>query len=430
MLKRSASRGFEVMASSHLPVQVCTATLSRLLLNTARRFAYPFAPALSRGMGVPLGAVTYLIAVNQATGLLGVLFGPVADRFGYKAMMLAGLGMLVLGMMAGGLFPLYGVILVALFLAGLGKSLFDPALQAYIGSQIPYRRRALIIGILEFGWAGSTLLGVPLVGMMISVYGWKSPFFFLGGMGILAMVALAIVLPADERTSLRKCHDSLNLWKAWYLLARERAPLGALGFAFLASVANDNLFVVYGAWLEKSFGMSILVLGLGTTLIGTAELLGEGLTASFADRIGLKRSVIFGLALSSASYGVLPLLGKTISLSLTLLFFVFFIFEFTVVTTLSLCTELLPESRATMMSGFFAAAGLGRVVGALIGVPLWLFGGIVATGFASAAISGLAFVSLTWGLRGWDRQPPDGAQPTERPALWVSRHEHANRSHE
>jgi predicted MFS family arabinose efflux permease len=266
--------------------------------------------------------------------------------------------------------------------------------------------------------------------MMISVYGWKSPFFFLGGMGILAMVALAIVLPADERTSLRKCHDSLNLWKAWYLLARERAPLGALGFAFLASVANDNLFVVYGAWLERSFGISVMVLGLGTTLIGTAELLGEGLTASFADRIGLKRSVIFGLALSSASYGVLPLLGKTISLSLTLLFFVFFIFEFTVVTTLSLCTELLPESRATMMSGFFAAAGLGRVVGALIGVPLWLFGGIVATGFASAAISGLAFVSLTWGLRGWDRQPPDGAQPTERAALWVSRHEHANRSHE
>lgn len=32
--------------------QVGVASLSRLCLNTARRFAYPFAPALSRGLGV------------------------------------------------------------------------------------------------------------------------------------------------------------------------------------------------------------------------------------------------------------------------------------------------------------------------------------------------------------------------------------------
>jgi predicted MFS family arabinose efflux permease len=54
-----------------------------------------------------------------------------------------------------------------------------------------------------------------------------------------------------------------------------------------------------------------------------------------------------------------------------------------------------------MMSGFLAAAGIGRVVGALIGGPVWLTGGILMTGLVSAAISSLGLLSLVWGLRGW-----------------------------
>jgi hypothetical protein len=45
------------------------AALARLFLNTARRFAYPFAPALARGLDVPLTHVTSLVALNQGTGL-------------------------------------------------------------------------------------------------------------------------------------------------------------------------------------------------------------------------------------------------------------------------------------------------------------------------------------------------------------------------
>ena len=63
------------------------------------------------------------------------------------------MGMLAAGMLAAALFPLYAVVLVALFLAGLGKSILDPAMQAWAGNRVPYRRRALVIGILETSWA-------------------------------------------------------------------------------------------------------------------------------------------------------------------------------------------------------------------------------------------------------------------------------------
>jgi predicted MFS family arabinose efflux permease len=350
-------------------------------------------------LGVPLSAITSLIAVNQMTGVLSPVFGPLGDRWGYRLMMLAGLTMLTGGMLAGGLLPTYGVVLLALFLAGLCKSIFDPALHAYVGKRVPYQRRGLAIGILEFAWAGSALVGIPLVGLLIEHVGWRAPFFALGGLGLLSLVVLAILIPGDGHQQ-RDTESLPGFLEAWRRLSREQAALGALGFGLLISAANDNLFVVYGFWLESAFGLSVAVLGAATTVIGVAELMGEGLTASIADRLGLKRAIVVGSMLSGLSYILLPLVERTLPLALMGLFSIFLAFEFTVVTAISLFTEILPAARATMMSSSVAAFSMGRVIGALIGGPVWLAGGMLATGVVSAAVSGLALVVLVWGLRG------------------------------
>jgi predicted MFS family arabinose efflux permease len=57
--------------------------------------------------------------------------------------------------------------------------------------------------------------------------------------------------------------------------------------------------------------------------------------------------------------------------------------------------------RAMMMSGYVAAAGIGRVAGALLGGPVWIIGGMEATAFVSVMISAMGLVSLVWGLKGW-----------------------------
>jgi predicted MFS family arabinose efflux permease len=99
----------------------------------------------------------------------------------------------------------------------------------------------------------------------------------------------------------------------------------------------------------------------------------------------------------------LPVFSQSFFLALVALFIHFFLFEFTIISSLALCTELRPEMRATMIAGFTAAAGLGRIVGALMGGPVWLSGGIVTTGFISAGLTGLALISLRWGLSGWNK---------------------------
>ncbi len=380
--------------------RIITAILCRLLLNTARRFAYPFAPVLSRGLGVPLTAITSLIAVNQATAILGIVFGPLADRFGYRRMMLTGMGMLSLGMLSAGIFPFYYSVMLALFLAGLGKCIFDPAMQAYVSRQVPYGKRGRVIGLLEISWAGSTLIGIPCVAILINQFDWQTPFWVLGGLGLAGLLALISLFPQNKRQKTPPI-DNKALWNAWPHLIANRSALGALGYAFFVSVANDNLFVVYGAWLEQSFQVSIVVLGLGTGVIGLAELCGEGLTVLIADRIGLRQSIFCGLTLTIVNYALIPLYGQHLSSALAGIFLIFLSFEFMIVTSMSLCTEILPAHRATMMAAFFAAGGAGRVIGALIGGHLWLMGGIWLTGMVSAGMTLLALFSLMLGLKDW-----------------------------
>ena len=186
---------------SRLMWKIAVVVCSRLVLSTARRFAYPFAPVLSRGLGVPLTSITSLIAINWATSLLGIFFGPLADRFGYRKMMVLGLAVLAVGMLMGGFWPVYAAILMALFLSGLGKIIFDPAVQAYVSERVPYRRRAAAIGFLEISWAGSTLVGIPLIALLIDHLGWRSPFFAMGVSGLLAIIAVFVLFPADDTST-------------------------------------------------------------------------------------------------------------------------------------------------------------------------------------------------------------------------------------
>jgi predicted MFS family arabinose efflux permease len=389
-----------------LGTPLATAILCRFLLNTARRFAYPFAPVLSRGLGVPLTAVTSLIAVNQFSAVLGVGFGPLADRWGYRNMMAAGLGMLGVGMLAAALLPLYAVVMTGLLMAGFGKTLFDPALQGFIGQRVPFERRGLVVGLVETSWAASTLVGVPCIAVLIQRLGWRAPFLVLGAAGVLGALLLWGLLPAPDRPAgaagtATKTGD--GLLTALFGLFRHRAAIGFLAYGFLVSLANDVVFVTYSTWLEGRFALGVVALGIGTSVIGVAELGGEGLTALFADRLGLRRAVFVGGFFSVLSYLLLPLFGGQLAIALGGLFFVFISFEFTLVTSLSLCTEILPTRRATMVAGFFAAAGLGRVVGAFLGGYLWQWGGMAAAGMVAGGSAAVGMGAIYLGLRFWRR---------------------------
>ena len=386
--------------------QIIIATLLKLLLNTGRRFIYPFAPAISRGLEVPLTAITSIIATSQAASLLGLFSGPMADRIGYRFMMRAGLATLALGMLVCGLVPTYWVVFCGLILASFGKTLFDPAIQAYIGQHVPYEKRGRIIGIIEISWAGSTLCGIPALALIIEHAGLPASFWVMAILGFGGWLTLGRVFPKDSRTPDRPLAPGSMLSSLKGLLCN-RVTAGMLLFGFWISLANDCLFVTYGAWFETAFLVSIVTLGFSTVAIGGAELLGESITALLADKIGLKRTIIISLTLAIFAYLFLPVIGRTLPLAMLGMFFIFFLFEIAMVTSFSLSTELLPEARATMMAGFYASAGIGRMLGVLAGGLLWQWGGIKSVAFSSAFFSIIGLGCLLWGLRGWTSRAAD-----------------------
>jgi DHA1 family inner membrane transport protein len=97
-----------------------------------------------------------------------------------------------------GFLPFYGPIMVALFLAGLGISVYNPAIQAYIGERVPSHRRGMAVGLIETCWAGSSLVGIPLVGLLIDRFVSRAPFFVLGALGLVSMVGLGLLIPGNR----------------------------------------------------------------------------------------------------------------------------------------------------------------------------------------------------------------------------------------
>jgi predicted MFS family arabinose efflux permease len=148
--------------------------------------------------------------------------------------------------------------------------------------------------------------------------------------------------------------------------------------------------------LEGAFKAKITALAVASVVIGVSELTGEVLVGGLVDRIGKRRAVTIGLVVSGLVFLALPLIGQTLPGALVGLFFIYLTFEFTVVSSIPLLTEVMPQARATFMSLVIAAMALGRAGGALI-VPL-LFGagslGGTQTNLIPVVLAG-AFLNLT-----------------------------------
>lgn len=370
--------------------------LSRTILNSSHRIAYPFLPAISRGLGISLTAAGFLLAVRSFVGLSSPLFGPLSDRYGRRAMMLSGLLTLVAAAvlmsvpLGGQILPAYQVAILAFALFGIAKVLYDPALQAYLGDLIPYHRRGRIMGIVEFSWAAAWLLGVPAAGFLIEFRDWQTPFILVAGIGLLSF-ALSRRLP--EAGGRRSTAQSRLHWRR---LLKNQSALSALAMGLLITFANENIFVVYGAWMESSFGLSVGALGVASIVIGVSEVIAEGMMAAFVDRIGKKRAVAIGMLFTAGAYLVLPALTHSLIVALIGLAALFVAFEFTIVSTLPLVSELAPATRGTLMALNVAALSAGRMVGAITATPLWLRGGMPLNGITSAGAALAALLILVF----------------------------------
>ncbi|MEI7849497.1 MAG: MFS transporter, partial [Chloroflexota bacterium] len=158
-----------------LKLQLAFFTVIRTVLNTSHRMAYPFLGVFARGLGVDLTTISLVVSSRSLVGIFVPFVSSVSDHRGRKFGMMLGLAIFTL---AGGLVALHPSLLtlsLALVLAMVGKFLFDPAMQAYLGDRVAYERRGLALSVTEMGWSFAFIAGIPLMGLLISRYGWSAP---------------------------------------------------------------------------------------------------------------------------------------------------------------------------------------------------------------------------------------------------------------
>ncbi len=368
--------------------------ITRIILDTGFRMVYPFLPTFARALGVDISTISLAITARSSLGILSPFIGSAGDSIGRKSAMLMGLSIFAGGSLVILLWPSYIGFLIALLLGSLGKVVFDPAMQAYLGDRVPYNLRGRAIAITEIGWSGAALVGLPIIGWIIYRSNWVAPFPILGILAALAAFFIWRAIPSDPAVD----SERPTLMRALRTILSRPSTLAALTVSLLINIGNESINVIYGVWLENSFGLQVVALGAASVLIGLAELSGVGLVARLADQLGKIRALSLGIISITVACLLLPFLGGSLIPALLGLFLFYLTFEFTFVTLISLFTELEPSARATLMATSITAAAGGRALGALIGPALFEIN-ILASSAFGAAMAIIALPILIVGVK-------------------------------
>lgn len=220
------------------------------------------------------------------------------------------------------------------------------------------------------GWSFAFLGGIPLIGWVIARRGWVAPFPLLA---LAAAIALFLILLIIENDSIR-ISERTSIKENLRALFSSRLVIMGIGISFLISAGNESFNIIFGAWMESGFNLEIIALGSATAVLGLADFIGVGLVATITDKIGIRTGLGIGIGLTALAALILPLFSKDLASALLAVFLFYLFFEFSIVSNIARTTELIPNSRATMMSGVIAGSQLGRGIGAWLGPVLFNYG--------------------------------------------------------
>lgn len=368
---------------------IVVAILMRLTVDTTTRMFYPFLPEISRGLGISLAQGGLLMSLRSSMIFLSPLFGAYTDRRGARnllavALMVQAGGLLWLSSASG-----FATAVPPMLLLGLASSAFIPNLQAAVSERVPFDRRGRVLGIIEFSWAITGLIILPIIGVVMTVQGWQAPLRVVA-LCSLAVAPLAFLLPSQRRP-LAALQTGMRRSAAAVL--RSSSARGGIVVNGLMFMAAETFFVTYGAWMEQSFGMRPDQVGGIAAALGFAELIASTTSSLFIDRIGKRLGVGIGLVGMAVFMATLPLAGTALPLAVAAMFLFTVAFEFAIVSNIGLMSEQVPTMRGTVLSLSAMAAGLVRAGSATAGAALFEWRGITAAaafGVVGAALA--AFV--------------------------------------
>jgi MFS family permease len=160
---------------------------------------YMLMPYLAAHLAGPLGLAGWLVGLilgvrNFSQQGLFLVGGTLADRFGYKPMIVAGLGLRIVGFATLGLVDSVPALIAASAATGMAGALFNPASRAYLAADAG-ERRVEAFALFNVFYQAGILLG-PLVGMVLTGVGFRVTCLTAAGIFAVLSVVQIRALPA------------------------------------------------------------------------------------------------------------------------------------------------------------------------------------------------------------------------------------------
>jgi len=136
------------------------------------------------------------------------IHGKLADLWGRKPIIVAGIVIFLGGSIASGLAPTMGALIAARALQGIGAGGVQPIAMTIVGDMFAPRERARWQGVFGAVWGVAAIAGPLLGGLIVRVLSWRWVFYLNVPFGLLAIGLLAVGLgPRPEAAGGRRPID-------------------------------------------------------------------------------------------------------------------------------------------------------------------------------------------------------------------------------
>jgi len=373
-------------------------------------------PEISDDFAVSETVAGYLIsgyALSVAVGAIALTLA--LTRVPRKTALLGLMVLFILGNLTSALAPTYAVMMTGRIVAALCHGAFFGIGSVAAASMVPRDKRAQAIALMFGGLTVANVLGVPLGTLLGQAAGWRSTFWAITTIGIIAFAGIAALVPArstdEEAGSVRGELAAFREPQVWLSIAVTILGYGGMfgGFTYIAFTLTEvsGFSAAAVPWLLILFGVGLF----GGNLLGGRA----------ADR-DLLRTLLVVLAALTVVLALFALTAESRPVTMVALVLMGG-FGFATVPALQMRVMAYADRAPTLASGAnIAAFNVGNAFGAWLG-GLTLAAGLGYTSplWAGAAVTivGLAVLLVAARLPGGEQAPRARsiAQPTDEPAL-------------
>ncbi len=288
-----------------LPVLVIVSMIGPLALNILQ----PSLPGLAASLGASRQEVQLTLSLFLASQAVSMLFmGGLADRFGRRPVLLAGLGLYVAASIAAVFTTSVIMLIAARIMQAFGSTAGLTISRTVVRDLAPRDAAASMIGYVTMGMVVAPLIAPALGGFLDDRFGWRAIFLVCMALGVVAGLIALRQLPETRPAAITGQTTAQMLARSRELVRDARFR----GYALGASLTSAVFFTFLGGapyLVIEAMGMPKTAYGLWFICISMGYMVGNFCSGRFSVRYGIDRMIRIGNVLGMAGVAILAALA-------------------------------------------------------------------------------------------------------------------------